>query len=231
MPNALSNVLISKVPEMFRQFRDRQEAGRQLGDLVKASGFEKPVVLGIPRGGVPVAAEVAKIIDADLGVVVARKLGAPMQPELAIGAVTADGVAYINQELAAAAGADEHYLSAIQRREAAEAKRREEQFDSRRRPDVVGRPAIIIDDGVATGATAIAAIRSLKAAGATPVVFAIPVGPPHTIKQLRQEADIVICLHEESDFWAVGQFYMDFHAVEDHEVKAVLEEARGVMGN
>jgi putative phosphoribosyl transferase len=221
---------MAKVREMSRMFQDRQDAGRQLAALIQASDIEHPVVLGIPRGGVPVAAEVARVLDADLGVVVARKLGAPMQPELAIGAITADGVSYINDELVAQVGIDEDYLAAEQARQAAEARRREEEFDSRQRPDVVGRPVIIIDDGVATGATAIAAVRSLKAAGATPVIFAVPVGPPHTIDQLRTEADRVICLVEEPDFWAVGQFYLDFHAVEDDEVTAVLETVRGVLG-
>lgn len=153
-----------------------------------------------------------------------------MQPELAIGATTADDVSYINEKLVFAMGISEHYLRSVRAQEAAEAQRRETQFNGRHRPDVVGRPVIIVDDGVATGATAIAAVRSLKAAGASPVVFAVPVGPPHTIAQLRQEADEVICAYEEPDFWSVGQFYRDFHSVEDDEVKVTLEAARGVKG-
>jgi putative phosphoribosyl transferase len=215
---------------MWKLFQDRQDAGRQLAALIKEGGYDRPVILGIPRGGVPVAAEVAKVLDADLGVVVARKLGAPTQPELAIGAITANGASYINKGLVTAIGIDDHYLRAVRAQESAEAQRRELQFDGRNRPDVVSRPVIIIDDGVATGATAIAAVRSLKAAGATPVVFAVPVGPSHTIEQLRQEADEVICLHEEYDFLAVGQFYRDFHAVEDDEVKATLEATRSIIG-
>jgi putative phosphoribosyl transferase len=216
---------------MWHMFRDRQDAGQQLASLIEERGYERPVILGIPRGGVPVAAEIAKVLDADLGVVVARKLGAPMQPELAIGAITANGASYINQELVSAIGIDDHYLQAVRAREAAEAQRREQQFDGRNRPDVIGRPVIIIDDGVATGATAIAAIRSLKGAGATPVVFAVPVGPPHTITQLRHEADEVICLREEYDFWAVGQFYSSFPAVEDDEVKSILDATQSVRGS
>jgi putative phosphoribosyl transferase len=216
---------------MSKVFQDRRDAGRQLAELIRARAFERPVILGIPRGGVPVAAEVATMLDADLGVVVARKLGAPMQPELAIGAITANGSVYINEELVSEIGIDERRLHSIQTREVAEAQRRETQFDGRKRPDVVGRPVIIIDDGVATGATAIAAVRSLKASGATPVIFAVPVGPPHTIAQLRREADEVICLYEEPDFWAVGQFYRDFGAVEDDEVEATLEAVRGVKGH
>jgi len=204
-------------------FQDRKDAGQRLAFALRERRFERPVVLGIPRGGVPVAAEVARALGGDLAVVVARKLGAPGSAELAIGATTANGVAYVNETLALETGADAGYLARERERQTREARRREELFNGHRRPPVAGRIVIIVDDGVATGATAIAAVRSMKVAGAERVILAVPVGPPGTIAQLRQEADEVVCLYEEPDFWAVGQYYVDFSPVEDSEVKAVLD--------
>jgi predicted phosphoribosyltransferase/pimeloyl-ACP methyl ester carboxylesterase len=204
-------------------FQDREDAGRQLASLVKERGLEHPLVLGIPRGGVPVAAEVARAVRGDLGVVVARKLRSPWQPELAIGAVASDGTSYINDELARDTGADAKYLEEERKYQAEEARRREEAFNGRRRGDVRGRDVVIVDDGIATGATAIAAIRSMKAAGARKVVLAVPVGPRSTIQEMRAEADDVICVSVEDDFYAIGQFYVDFSAFEDARVKAVLD--------
>lgn len=204
-------------------FRDRRDAGQQLLALLRTYDLSDPIVLGIPRGGVTVAAEVAAGLNAELGVVVARKLGAPTQPELAIGAVTASGVAFVDWALAALTGADEAYVEQERAAQAAEARRREARFNSQRRPPLRDREVILVDDGVATGATAIAAIRTIKAEGAAKVIFAVPVGPAHTIQHLRQEADEVLCLHEEHDFHAVGQYYDDFQAVEDAEVEALLQ--------
>jgi predicted phosphoribosyltransferase/pimeloyl-ACP methyl ester carboxylesterase len=204
-------------------FDDRIDAGRQLAVAVKSRNFEKPVVLGIPRGGVPVAAEVARAVDGQLAVVVARKLGAPGNPELAIGATTESGVAYINDAVAVAVGADKQYIEAERQRQVREAHHREEMFNSHRRPPVRGRTVIIVDDGIATGATAIAAVRSIKAEGAARVVLAVPVGAPHTMEVMRGEADEVICLDEPENFWAVGQFYGDFRPVDDEEVLKTLE--------
>lgn len=203
-------------------FRDRRDAGERLGAALKERGFQGPVVLGIPRGGVPVAAEVARALDGELAVVVARKLGAPGNPELAVGAVTATGVAYVNTAVAKAAGADKAYIEAEKKRQAEEARRRERLFDSHRRPPLTGRTVIVVDDGIATGATAIAAVRSVKAEGAARVVLAIPVGPPEMVQLLRSEADEVVCLHEDAGFWAVGQYYWDFSQVSDEEVQATL---------
>jgi putative phosphoribosyl transferase len=205
-------------------FRDRDDAGRQLAEVLKARGFAGAVVLGIPRGGVPVAAHIARALGGSLGVVVARKVGAPGNPELAVGAVTADGVAWVNEPLARDTGADRAYLDREIAAQAREAQRREDVFDGHRRPAVRGHPVIIVDDGIATGATALAAARSMRAAGAKPVVLAVPVGPPDTLRKLRSEADEVVCLHEESDFWAIGQFYGDFRPVEDAEVRRILDE-------
>ncbi len=203
-------------------FRDRTDAGERLASVLLAHHIEQPVVLGIPRGGVVVSDVVARRLGADHGVVVARKMGAPRQPELAIGAVTASGGTYIDRSIAAMSGADEQYVSIERQRQMAEAKRREEAFDGASNPDVKGRNVIVVDDGVATGATAVAAIRSVKAQGAASVIFAIPVGPSHTVSQLLSEANDVICLVVESEFHAVGQFYDDFNPVMDDEVEALL---------
>jgi len=206
------------------QFRDREDAGKRLAQLLAGKNIEHPIVLGIPRGGVPVASEVAHVLRGELGVVVARKLRAPGQPELAIGAVSANGVAYINHKLAEECGADDRYLADEQARQTEEASRREAQFDSHRHAPVSGRTVIVVDDGIATGATAIAAIRSMKWAGAKRVILAVPVGPPDTIDAMRREADEVYCLAVEPDFFAIGQFYIDFRQVEDAEVRKVLDE-------
>jgi len=204
-------------------FRDRIDAGQQLAAAVKEKSFDRPVILGIPRGGVPVAAEVARATGGELAVVVARKLGAPGNPELAIGATTETGASYINPAVATAAGAGKAYIEAERQKQVEEAHRREQLFNSHRRPPVRDRTVIVVDDGVATGATAIAAIRSIKGEGAAHVVLAIPVGPPEMVELLRDEADEVICLLEEEDFWAVGQFYMNFEPVSNDEVLRTLD--------
>ncbi|HWC28957.1 MAG TPA: alpha/beta fold hydrolase [Dehalococcoidia bacterium] len=205
------------------RFHDRKDAGQRLAGLLKEKGFERPVVLGIPRGGLPVAAEVARALNGELAVVVARKLGAPGNPELAIGATTETGASYINTAVAAAVGADQRYIDAEKARQIAEAHRREQLFDSRRRPPVSGRTVIIVDDGIATGATAIAAVRSIKAEGAERVILAVPVGPTEMLELLRGEADEVVCLLDDPDFWAVGYYYDDFSQVSDDEVRQTLE--------
>jgi predicted phosphoribosyltransferase/dienelactone hydrolase len=207
-------------------FADRDDAGRRLAEALAAKGYVAPIVLGIPRGGVVVAAHVARRLHGQLGVVVARKLGAPGQPELALGAVTADGVTWIDEHLAWESGATPDYLRAVIAEETREAQRRERAFDGLHRPPIAGRTVIIVDDGIATGATALAAVRSLRAAGAGRVVVAVPVGPPRTLALLRQEADDVVALLEVEDFWAVGQFYRDFRPVDDAEVQRILAGAR-----
>lgn len=208
-------------------FRDRRDAGRAIAEELLRRGFEPPaIVLGIPRGGVPVAAVVAKALGLPLGAVVARKLGAPYQPELAIGAVASDGTMYLDRHIADIAGADDAYIEAERRSQANEATRREGRFNGARVGSLAGATAIVVDDGVATGATAIAAIRSLKARGATRVIMAVPVGPPDTIRRLRGEADEVVCVREEPAFFSVGQFYEEFSQVDDEEVYAILNARR-----
>jgi predicted phosphoribosyltransferase/dienelactone hydrolase len=203
-------------------FRNRKDAGERLAAILKQKDYSDAVVLGIPRGGVPVAAEVARALNGTLAVVVARKLGAPGNPELAIGATTATGATYINTGVAIAVGASHDYIEAETQRQVAEAKRREEMFDTHRRPSLKDRVVIVVDDGVATGATAIAAIRAVKAEGARRVVIAVPVGPPEMIELLGNEADEVVYLESDPGFWAVGQYYDDFEQVSDQDVRALL---------
>lgn len=210
-------------------FLNRQDAGRALArELAHRTTEGDFVVLGIPRGGVPVAACVAEALRAPLGIVVARKLPAPWQPELAIGAVASDGTAYINEEIAELAGADEAYIEKERARQAREARNREARFNGARIGSLEGKTAIIVDDGIATGATAIAALRSVKARGAKHVILAIPVGPPDTIDRMYKEADEVVCLRIEPEFFAVGQFYEHFSQVDDEEVLMTLEATRSV---
>ncbi|KAA0226950.1 MAG: phosphoribosyltransferase [Dehalococcoidia bacterium] len=203
-------------------FRDRDDAGQRLAQALRPLLLDHPLVLGIPRGGVVVAAAVARELNGDLGVVVARKLRAPHQPELAIGAITSDGVAWINESLAVAAGADDRYLEQEKQFQAGEARRREEVFDGHRRPPAAGRTVLVVDDGLATGATALAAIRAMKAAGARRVILAVPVAPPESLERMREEADQVVCPFIEGDFYAIGQFYVDFRPIGDDEVRRCL---------
>ncbi len=205
-------------------FTNREHAARELSERLERLNLSNPVILGIPRGGIPIAVTVARHLPhAEVGVIVARKLGAPGNPELAIGAVSANGAYVLDEPLARGVGASEQYIENEIRSQQAEARRREEQFDGNRRPALRGRNVIVVDDGVATGATAIAAIRAAKTAGARYVCFAVPVGPSHTIRELRSEADDVVCLHQPEQFWAVGQFYRHFDAVEDDEARRLFD--------
>ena len=203
-------------------FSNRREAGRKLGARLAELDLPEPVVLGIPRGGVEVAAEVARTLDAPLGVIVARKLGAPGSPELAIGATTADGVSYRDRAAIARLRVSQAYLDAEIERQSQEARTYEAEFDGSRRPPLSGRSVIVVDDGLATGATAIAALRSVRRADAASTVLAVPVGPPATVDQLRGEADLVICLHVELRFFSVGQFYANFAPLSTQQVTALL---------
>jgi putative phosphoribosyl transferase len=214
---------------MFRggpQFADRREAGRELGRALAADGVgPDAVVLGIPRGGVVVAAEVARELGAPLDVVVPRKVGAPGNPELGLGAV-APGVRVLDERLVRDLGVDEEYLEreiAAQEREIA---RREAAYRDGRPPlDVRGRTAVIVDDGVATGGTAMAACRWARAAGAREVVLAVPVAPRQSVRALSAECDRFVALATPEPFYAVGQWYRDFDQVDDAEVVALLTEA------
>jgi predicted phosphoribosyltransferase len=212
-------------------FRDRRDAGARLGERLAALRGQDLLVLAIPRGGVPVADEVARRLDAELDVVVARKLGAPGQPELAIGAVTADGGRYLNEEILRETDADAAYLSRVTAEQMAEARRREARFRGGAAPPrLAGRTVILVDDGLATGATMRAAVRSVRQRRPTRVVVAVPVGSVHACAALAEEADEVVCLATPALFWAVGLHYEDFRPTEDAEVEAILRASRAGAG-
>lgn len=207
---------------------DREESGRALADAVK-KGLDakfpgKPLVLAIPRGGVPVAKEVAEALGADLDIIVPRKLGAEGNPEYAIGAVMQDGTVYLNPEAMSITGADDEYVEAEKARQMKEAARRLAEYRGRRKElDLSGRVVVVVDDGIATGATMVAALRWVKSHGAKAVVAAAPVAPERTLEELRQEADLVVCPLAPEPFYAIGAFYANFDQVTDDEVKEILQ--------
>ena len=204
-------------------FRDRVDAGVQLAAALERYHGQDVLVLGIPRGGVVVAAEVARRLGAALDVIVARKLGAPISRELAIGAVTADGERYLNEDILRELGVTERYLQRVTEEEQAEARRREERFRAGRPPArVAGRTVILVDDGLATGATMRAAVRSVRRHGPARLVVAVPVGARETCEELRAEADEVVCLYQPEPFWAVGAHYQHFEPVDDATVQELL---------
>jgi putative phosphoribosyl transferase len=204
-------------------FRDRFDAGRQLAQACRRFEDDLPVVLGLPRGGVPVAAEVARALGAPLDVVVVRKVGVPYRPELAMGAVGEDGVRVRNDDVISASGVPENEVTKAEQRAAEEVVRRAQRFrEGRERVSLEGRTAIIVDDGIATGATARAALQVVRELGARHVVLAVPVGAPDSVQHLRAGADEVICLYAPALFYAVGQFYDHFEQVSDDEVVELL---------
>jgi predicted phosphoribosyltransferase len=207
-------------------FADRREAGRALAEALKGYAGRDVLVLGIPRGGVPVADEVARRLGADLDVLVARKLGAPDQPELAIGAVTANGGEFINEEIVRYLGITDEYLRAVREEQMLEARRREGRFrGSRSGEPARGRIVLLVDDGLATGATMRAAVRSLRKQEPARLVVAVPVGSREACDALRGEVDEVVCPNVPESFGAVGYFYRDFAPTDDAEVQAIMRES------
>ncbi|WP_256296012.1 phosphoribosyltransferase [Haloarchaeobius salinus] len=206
-------------------FADRTEAGRRLGELLVEQHVSGDIVLAVPRGGLPVGRAVADRLDVPLDVVAAKKLGAPWNPELAVGAVASDGAVWVNEDLVDDLGVSEEYLDEETGRQHAVAAEKAETYREGRPPlDLDGLTAIVVDDGVATGATTIACIRGAREAGAERVVLAVPVGPPDTVERLRAEADEVVCLLTPPQFHAVGQFYESFAQVSDEEAMTYLDE-------
>ncbi|MGY1711759.1 phosphoribosyltransferase [Geodermatophilus sp. SYSU D00758] len=204
-------------------FADRRDAGRQLGARLADLGPADPVVLGLPRGGVPVAAEVARALGAPLDVVLVRKLGLPARPELAMGAVGEDGAVVLNRDVLARSGVGEEALAAVERQERAELDRRARAFrGDRPRVPLAGRTAVVVDDGVATGATARAACAVARALGAARVVLAVPVAAPRVVAELAGEVDELVALESPPGFRAVGQVYGDFTQTPDEEVVSLL---------
>ncbi len=204
---------------------DRVEAGRELAARLADFGKEKTVVLGIPRGGMVVAAEVARALDAPLGYVIARKIGAPGNPEFGIGAVDADGETILDLPAVAATGADAAYIERARVAQTAEIARRAKFLgDNKAASRLSGKTVLVVDDGVATGVTTRAAIRFLKRKKATAVILAAPVAPSDTAVMLMKEADEVVILQTPAPFGSVGAWYYDFTQVEDNEVKQILAE-------
>jgi predicted phosphoribosyltransferase len=205
-------------------FRDRVEAGRALASRLARFQGQHAVVLGIPRGGVPVAREVALAIDGELDIIVARKLGAPFSEELAIGAVTADGGRYLNQDLIRDLGVTPEYLERVTATQLAEARRRESRFrGGAPAPVLKDRIVILIDDGLATGATMRAAIQAVRVARPGRLVVAVPVAASDTCQTLMAEVDEFVSLATPEPFNSVGAHYTHFEAVPDDEVAAILK--------
>jgi putative phosphoribosyl transferase len=209
-------------------FADRADAGRKLAQRMKSFEGRDVVVVGLPRGGVPVAFEVAKALRAPLDVLVVRKLGVPFQPELAFGAIGEGGVRVINESVVREADLSEDDMAAVERQERAELQRRLERFrGGHEQIPLAGRTAVIIDDGVATGATAKAACQVARAQGASRVVLAVPIGPTDVAENFAEYADEVVCLETPALFFGVGQGYRNFTQTSDDEVVALLDHARG----
>lgn len=206
-------------------FTNRVEAGRQLARALAAYRDRDPVVLALPRGGVPVAAEVAQALHAPLDLVVVRKIGVPTQPELAMGAVVdgADPIVVRNDDVVRDTRVSEADFQMICKAELAEIERRRARYiGTRARVEPAGRTVIVVDDGVATGATVRAALAAIRARRPKWLVLAVPVGPVTTIEELRREADDVVCLEEHERFGAIGYFYADFRPTTDEEVVKLL---------
>lgn len=207
-------------------FRDRREAGQKLvGLLKKYSKDPQTVVIGLPRGGVVTAYEVAQGLQVPLDVVFPRKIGAPYQPELAIGAVTETGEGVFNEDIIAQLNIPEKYIHQEKEKEKLVAQRRLQLYRKNRpKINLEGKTVILVDDGLATGATMKAAIQSVRAEGAGRIVVAVPVSPQDTLEEIKEEVDEVVALQAPSLFYAVGQFYEDFSPTEDDEVIQLLQK-------
>jgi putative phosphoribosyl transferase len=207
------------------RFIDREEAGRKLVAALSKFCGQGVVVLALPRGGVQVAAPIAAALRAPLDLILVRKIGVPTQPELAMGAVVEGMNPHLvrNGDVIRLAGVSEAEFAAIRDRELAEIEhRRQAYFGTRTRAEVAGRIAIVVDDGIATGATVRAALQSVRRCGPHKLVLAVPVAPTGALGKLRADADEIICLMEPSSFGALGQFYSDFRQVDDREVIDIL---------
>lgn len=212
---------------MERAFTNRTEAGRLLAEkLVNYAGRADVIVLGLPRGGVPVAFEVAQRLRALLDVFIVRKLGVPGFEELAAGAIASGGVRVLNEDVMRAIPHAEEAINAITARETAELERREQIYrEGRPPPELRDRIVILVDDGLATGATMRAAVKALRQSGVAKIVVAVPVGPPDTCREIEEQADETICLSTPAFFQAVGQYYEDFSQTSDDDVRELLNQA------
>ena len=213
---------------MERGFVDRADAGRRLAEkLGKYAGRPDVIVLGLPRGGVPVAYEVAKRLHAPLDVFIVRKLGVPGFEELAAGAIASGGVRVLNPDVMRAIPYADEAIEAVTAKETSELERREQIYrEGRPPPELCDRVVILVDDGLATGATMRAAVKALRERGTAKIVVAVPVGPPDTCRELAQESDETVCLSTPIFFQAVGQYYEDFSQTSDDDVRELLSAAQ-----
>jgi putative phosphoribosyl transferase len=207
-------------------FLDRADAGRRLAGVLTGVRGADAIVLGLPRGGIPVGYEIARALGSPLDVILVRKVGLPAQPELAMGAIGEDGIRLINTEVVQAEQVSEWEFAQVEQRERAELRRRAERYRlDRPRAVLAGRTAIVVDDGIATGSTARAACQVARAHGAARVILAVPVAPRGTVTALSQVADQVVCLESPEPFYAIGQWYQDFSQTSDAEVVRLLRAA------
>ena len=207
----------------MKRFIDRADAGRQLARMLGHRPGRDTVVVGLPRGGVPVAREVARALDAPLDVILVRKVGVPIQPELGMGAIGEGGVRVVNKDIVRRAGVGAAAFAAVERRERAELERRAARFrGSRPRVGLTGRTVIVVDDGIATGSTARAACEVARAEGAARVILAVPVAPPEWTDELAGVADEYVCVATPDPFFSIGTWYVDFTQTTDEEVVACL---------
>ena len=215
------------VPRMERAFPNRTEAGRLLAEkLERYAGRDDVIVLGLPRGGVPVAYEVARRLGAPLDVFIVRKLGVPGFEELAAGAIASGGVRVLNEDVVRAIPHGEEAIEAVTAKETAELERREQLYRAgRTAPELRDRVVILVDDGLATGATMRAAVKALGQSGAAKIIVAVPVGPLETCREIEEQADETICLSTPAFFQAVGQYYDDFSQTSDEDVRELLSHA------
>jgi putative phosphoribosyl transferase len=214
-------------------FQDRYDAGRQLAQELKGYQNDPSVlVLGLPRGGVPVAYEVAYVLHAPLDVFIVRKLGVPGQEELAMGAIASGGIRVLNRGVLEEYKIDPHILESVILREQAELERREREYRGNHPfPVVAGRTVLLIDDGIATGMTMLAAIRAIRQQQPQRLVVAVPVTSPDTCRALQKHVDALVYLRTPRDFWGVGRWYVDFTPTSDGEVRDLLKQAHRDYGN
>jgi len=206
-------------------FQDRRDAGERLATRLQQSSYRHPLIVGLPRGGVPVAARIALALKAPLEVLIVRKLGVPGHEEFAVGALASGDVSVLDESLVKRLAIDDRTLQRVIDRERGELKRREARFRGERSfPSLSGRDVIVVDDGIATGSTMRAALQAIRKLGAQRCVLAVPVAPADSLESLRSEADETICLATPEDFSAVGQWYQRVDQTDDEEVRACLAE-------